>query len=201
MGYLGLTTRPLASEDLMSWLRSPESTTSGADVLDRPAGAPWKRMTALQRALSLDPSALERLLAQGASLLEPTTSLTGSQARLVALVVSATNGCSYAVAHFGPALAESMGDEMARAVARDYREANLAARDRVLLDYAVALTCEPSERKREDVERVREYGFDDAAILRATHLAAWVGLLDRLASGLGVETEPEVTAWEFGTQR
>jgi hypothetical protein len=35
-------------------------------------------------------------------------------------------------------------------VARDYREADLPARDRVLLDYAVALTCEPSERKADE---------------------------------------------------
>ena len=184
----------------MSWLRTSPSTPT-TEVLDRPAG-PWRGMTALRQALSLEPSLLDGFLAHGTALLEPTTALSAVQVRLVALVVSATNGCDYAVAHFGPALAEAMEDEaMAAAVARDYREANLTARDRVLLDYAVALTCEPSERKQEDVERVREYGFDDAAILRATHLAAWVGLLNRLASGLGVEREPDVAAWEFGTQR
>ena len=32
-------------------------------------------------------------------------------------------------------------------MAQDYREADLPARDRVLLDYAVALTCEPAERE------------------------------------------------------
>jgi len=83
--------------------------------------------------------------------------------------VSATNGCGYCVAHHGPRLVAALGDEsLARAVARDYREANLPARDRVLLDAAVALTCEPSERTKADVERVREYGFDDAAILKAS---------------------------------
>jgi uncharacterized peroxidase-related enzyme len=128
--------------------------------------------------------------------------LTKAQAELIALVVSATNGCGYCVAHHGPRLAAALGDEsLARAVALDYREANLAARDRVLLDAAVALTCEPCERKREDIERVREYGFDDAAILKATEIAAFYNLINRIACGLGVTLEADVPAWEFGSQK
>jgi uncharacterized peroxidase-related enzyme len=128
--------------------------------------------------------------------------LTAAQVELIAVVVSATNGCGYAVAHHGPKLAKALGDEaLARAVALDYREANLPARDRVLLDYAVALTCEPAERTRADIERVREYGFDDAAILKATEVAALFNQLNRIISGLGVERESGVEAWEFGAQK
>jgi len=124
------------------------------------------------------------------------------QAELVALVVSATNGCGYCVAHHGPRLAKALGDDaLARAVARDYREANLAARDRVLLDYAVALTCEPAERTEDDVERLREYGFDDLAILKATEIAALFNLVNRLIGGLGVKLEDGVAEWEFGAPR
>ena len=128
--------------------------------------------------------------------------LTAAQVELIAVVVSATNGCGYAVAHHGPKLAKALGDEaLARAVALDYREANLPARDRVLLDYAVALTCEPAERTVADIERVREYGFDDAAILKATEVAALFNQLNRIISGLGVERESGVEAWEFGAQK
>ena len=90
---------------------------------------------------------------------------------------------------------------MARAIARDYRDANLAARDRILLDAAVALTCEPCERTRADIERMREYGFDDAAILRATGIAAFYNLVNRMACALGVGLEDGVERWEFGAQR
>ncbi|HKQ58426.1 MAG TPA: peroxidase-related enzyme [Candidatus Eisenbacteria bacterium] len=136
------------------------------------------------------------------TLLTDPAPLTRAQAELIAVVVSATNGCGYCVAHHGPRAAAALGDEaLARAVAKDYREANLAARDRVLLDAAVALTCEPCERKQEDIDRVREYGFDDAAIVRMTELAAFYNLVNRIACGLGVALEPGVQAWEFGTQR
>jgi uncharacterized peroxidase-related enzyme len=135
------------------------------------------------------------------ALMDDPAPLTHAQAELIAVVVSATNGCGYCVAHHGPRLATALGDEaLARAVARDYREADLAARDRVLLDAAVAVTCEPSERKQEDVARLIEYGFDDAAILKATQIAAFYNLINRVVSGLGVGLEPDVAAWEFGSQ-
>jgi uncharacterized peroxidase-related enzyme len=117
---------------------------------------------------------------------------------MLALVVSATNGCGYCVAHHGRRLARLAGDAVARSVALDYREANLAARDRVLLDAAVALTCEPAERTAADVERVREYGFDDRAILKATEIAALYNLVNRVVSALGVPLEPGLEPWEYG---
>jgi len=183
----------------MSWIRAgvanaPPPDGAGADSF---AG-----MQSLLEALGLDTAGTRSIIEHGRSLAESPAPLSAAQVELIGVVVSATNGCSYCVAHYGPRLARALGDEsLARAVARDYREANLAARDRVLLDYAVALTCEPSERKQEDVERVREYGFDDAAILRATHLAAYFGMINRIASGLGVGLEPTIRVWEFGDQR
>jgi uncharacterized peroxidase-related enzyme len=125
--------------------------------------------------------------------------LSHAQAELLAVAVSATNGCGYCVAHHGPRLAAALGNEaLARAVARDYREADLTARDRVLCDHAVALTCEPAERTEQDVERLREYGFDDPAILRATEIAALYNLVNRLVLGLGVPLEEGVEEWEIG---
>ena len=160
------------------------------------------RSRTLWQTCGLDPVGLEALFAYYRALMDDPAPLTQAQAELIALVVSATNGCGYCVAHHGPRLAKALGDEaLARAVARDYREANFAARDRVLLDAAVALTCEPSERKQEDIERLREYGFDDRAILKATEIAAYFNLVNRLVSSLGVEPEPGLEIWEFGAQK
>jgi len=71
----------------------------------------------------------------------------------------------------------------------------------VLLDYAIALTCEPSERTRADVARLVEYGFADPAVVRATEITAFYNLANRVVNALGVELEPEVEPWEYGTQR
>jgi len=151
--------------------------------------------------LAADPDALAGAFGHYAALLAEPAPLSPAQVQMLALVVSATNGCGYCVSHAGPRLAAIVGDELARAVARDYREANLTARDRVLLDAAVALTCEPAERKAEDVERLREYGFEDQAIVKATAIAAYYNFMNRCVSALGVELEAGRTAWEFGAQR
>ena len=188
----------------MSWTRavSPESADAPPIYARIRSGSSRGAVSSLWQALGLDPAGLEACYACYRSLMADPSPLTRAQAELLAVVVSATNGCGYCVAHHGPRLASALGDEaLARAVARDYREANLRAQDRVLLDYAVALTCEPSERKQEDVARIREYGFDDRAIVRATQIAAYYNFINRVASALGVELEPALEPWEFGAQK
>ena len=193
----------------MSWI--PLAEASPGLSKDDPLGRIYDRIRErssagrvnnVWRAQGGDPSSLAAAFDHYRALMDEPAPLTRAQAELIALVVSATNGCAYCVAHAGPRAAAALGDEsLARAVARDYREANLAARDRVLLDAAVALTCEPCERKLEDVERLREYGFDDRAILRLTGITAFYNLVNRIACGLGVPLEDGLAPWEFGAQR
>ena len=187
----------------MSWIRSIGEQEAGGElgaVYDSiRAASSAGRVSHLWQACAFDPQGLGALFAHYRSLMADPTPLTTTQAEFIALVVSATNGCGYCVAHHGPRAARACGDEaLARSVARDYREADLPARDRVLLDAAVALTCEPAERKLEDIERLREYGFDDRAILKSVEIAACYNLVNRLVSALGVALEPGLESWEFG---
>lgn len=184
----------------MSWIRSvaPEQASGALAETFAAARAASSRGTVsnLWQALGLDPAGAGAVHALYRALMADPAPLTRAQVEMIAVVVSATNGCGYCVAHHLPRLAAALGDAgLARAVARDYREADLAARDRVLLDHAVAVTCEPAERTAADLERLREYGFDDAAILRATEVAALYALANRLASALGVTLEPGVEPW------
>jgi uncharacterized peroxidase-related enzyme len=156
----------------------------------------------LWQAQGIDPGGLEASYALYQKLMANPAPLTAAQAEMIALVVSATNGNAYCVSHHGPKLALALSDEpLARAIAMDYRVADLTARDRVLLDYAVALTCEPSERKLEDIERVREYGLDDEMIVRATEIVGFYNLINRVSAALGVELEDGLEQWEFGNQK
>src|SRR6266511_6360950 len=162
----------LREEDRVSWIEPVPAEQAGqelAPIYERIAAFSTRRRVAnLWQAWGRDPGGLETLHAHYRALMGEPAPLTEAQAQMIAVVVSAANGCAYCVAHHGPRLSKLIGDALARAVARNYREANLAARDRVLLDAAIALTCEPAERTRADVERLREYGFDDAAILKLT---------------------------------
>ena len=189
----------------MSWIKPvpvAEAPAELAPVYETIAGFSSRHgVNHLWQAWGGDATGLATLHAHYRSLMGDPSPLTAAQAQMLAVVVSATNGCAYCVAHHGPRLATLVGEPLAREVARDYREANLAARDRVLLDAAVALSCEPAERTRADVERLREYGFDDAAILKLTEIAALYNLVNRVVCGLGVELERGLEPWEFGEQR
>ena len=190
----------------MSWIRTtaPEHATGATAEAFAKLREHTSRshVSNIWQTFALDPRGLSAWFGLRAAVLDDPAPLSKAQAEGIVLVVSATNACAYCVAHHGPKLAKALGNEpLARAVARDYREADLPARDRVLLDYAVALTCEPAERKQEDVERLREYGFDDDAILKATEIAAYYNAMNRIVCGLGVALEPGVDPWEFGAQR
>jgi len=190
----------------VSWIQTVAPGAAGGPldpVYARIAAASSRgAVAAAWQAQSLAPAALGATHDLYRALMADPAPLSRAQAELIAVVVSAVNGAGYCVAHHGPRLAGALGDEaLARAVALDYRSANLAARDRVLLDHCVALTCEPSERTRQDLERLHEYGFDDAAILQATSIAAFYNLVNRLVTVLGVALEADVAPWEFGSQK
>jgi uncharacterized peroxidase-related enzyme len=71
----------------------------------------------------------------------------------------------------------------------DYRRASLPRCDRAMLDYAAKLTLAPATVSREDVQRLREEGFEDRAILDIVHVTAYFAFANRLADGLGVALE------------
>ena len=189
----------------MAWIRTPAPGAESPELsalYDRIRARSSRGSVAhLWQALALDPVGLETTWTAYRRLTDDPAPLTAAQVEMLVIAVSATNGCGYCVAHHGPRLAALTSDELARAVARDYREANLAARDRVLLDLAVALTCECGERTAADLERPREYGFTDEAILKAVQVAGFYAWINRLVLALGVELEPDREAWEFGAQR
>jgi uncharacterized peroxidase-related enzyme len=80
-------------------------------------------------------------------------------------------------------------DDVARALVRDYREADLAPADRAMLDYAVHLTRSPHAVTAQDVEGLRQWGFSDTAILDICQVTAYYAYVNRLADGLGIELE------------
>lgn len=80
---------------------------------------------------------------------------------------------------------------MIRQIKVDYRRAELSARERAILDYAVKLTLRPMDMRREDVEALRNAGLDDGAIHDVAQVTGLFNLYNRLADGLGIEAEPD----------
>lgn len=74
-------------------------------------------------------------------------------------------------------------------IGTDYREAELDAADRRMLDYAAKLTRAPWEMSEDDVLALREAGFTDRAILDIAQVVGYYAYANRIADGLGVSLE------------
>ena len=77
----------------------------------------------------------------------------------------------------------------------DYTLAELNVADRAMLDYAAKLTLTPTAVTEADIQRLREVGFADRAILDIVQITAYYAYVNRIADGLGVSLE---AYWQFG---
>jgi uncharacterized peroxidase-related enzyme len=73
---------------------------------------------------------------------------------------------------------------------KDWRKADLDKADYQMLEYVEKLTQQPWDMEEEDVIKLREVGFSDAAILDINQVTGYYAFVNRLADGLGVELEP-----------
>ena len=81
-------------------------------------------------------------------------------------------------------------DQLVTQLAADFRQADLTAADRAMLEYAAKLTIEPWHMVEADVIALRNAGFEDAAILDINQVTGYYAFANRLVDGLGVELEP-----------
>jgi uncharacterized peroxidase-related enzyme len=92
--------------------------------------------------------------------------------------------------HHGEALRRLIkDDELLAQLQEDYTRASLQPADRAMLDYAVKLTLTPSQITQDDLQALRQAGFDDRAILDIAQITAYFAFVNRTADGLGVTLE------------
>jgi uncharacterized peroxidase-related enzyme len=65
----------------------------------------------------------------------------------------------------------------------------LDEKDRAMLTYVEKLTKNPPSVWRDDMDALRNAGFDDTAILQITLIASFFNYINRVADALGVGRE------------
>lgn len=87
----------------------------------------------------------------------------------------------------------------------NWREADLDDQEKRMLEFTEKFTLQPAQLGDEDVERLREAGFDESEILAIALGAGYRTWVDRIADLLGVEEEkfdfPEEILKAFGVTR
>ena len=113
--------------------------------------------------------------------------LSRTQRELIATVVSAINGCGLCQELHSRLLLHRTRDEtLVTQVLRDFRTAPLCTVDRAMLAYAAKLTTAPATVAREDIERLRQLGLSDGAIVEIATQTALFNYLNRVIQGLGL---------------
>ena len=92
--------------------------------------------------------------------------------------------------HHGESLRRLIDDdELLAHLKDDFAQADIRSEDRIMLRYVAKLTEVPSAVCEEDVDALREAGFDDRAVLDIAQITAYFAFVTRMAHGLGVRLE------------
>ena len=120
------------------------------------------------------------------------SALSRAEREMIGVTVSTENRCEYCLGSHSAALRELIDDPIkADVLTHNYRRADLSARERALLDFAVELTHNSFEMTPGDLEPLREVGLSDEAIFEAAQVAAMFNFTNRLANALGWKPNDE----------
>src|SRR3954453_2712479 len=112
------------------------------------------------RAYAFRPERLRAWFTHFKSVHKPTEGLGAADREMIAVVVSAANGCLYCLVAHGAALREELGDPVqGERIAFDWRRAGLDARRTAIAAYAEKLTLTPQELGEDDLRSLLDAGL------------------------------------------
>ena len=111
---------------------------------------------------------------------------------MIAVAVSSVNRCFYCLTAHGAAVRELSGDPvLGELMVMNYRVADLTARQRAMLDFAVKLTEKPAEILESDRQGLRDAGFSDRDIWDIASVAAFFNMTNRVAAASDMRPNDE----------
>ncbi|MEY2780497.1 MAG: hypothetical protein RL307_201 [Pseudomonadota bacterium] len=120
------------------------------------------------------------------------SNLTKGDREMIVTTTSAANECLYCVVAHGALLRIYEKKPMvADQVATNYRKADITARQRAMLDFAMKVCQRSQEIEESDFQALHQHGFDDEDIWDIAAITAFFGLSNRIASFSGMMPNPE----------
>ena len=120
------------------------------------------------------------------------SSLSKAEREMIVTVTSAHNECLYCVvAHGALVRIYDKAPMLADQLAVNYRKANISARQRAMLDFAMKVCTRSQEIDEADFSALHAHGFDDEDIWDIAAITAFFGLSNRMASFAGMQPNPE----------
>ena len=127
-----------------------------------------------------------------ALMLKDEGNLTKGDREMIVTTTSAANQCLYCVVAHGAILRiYEKKPLVADEVAVNYRKANISAKQRAMLDFAMKVCNAAHTIEDADFEALHQHGMDDEDAWDIAAITAFFGLSNRMASVTGMQPNPE----------
>ena len=127
-----------------------------------------------------------------ALLLKDTGSLSKGEREMIIVATSAANQCLYCVVAHGAILRiYEKKPLIADQLATNYRKADITARQRAMIDFAMKVCLKSAEIEEADFDALRAHGFDNEDIWDIGAITAFFGLSNRMANLSGMRPNDE----------
>ncbi len=147
------------------------------------------------RAYAFDVAKLDAFAGMYNELMLAPGGLSKLEREMIAVVVSAENRCFYCLTAHGAAVRALSGDPvLGETLAMNWRAAELPARQRAMLAFAVRVTRASAEIGEADREALRAEGLSDRDIWDVAAVAAFFNMSNRMASAVDMRPNPEYHA-------
>jgi uncharacterized peroxidase-related enzyme len=137
------------------------------------------------QAYAFDNAKLKAFVLMADDLMLGDSGLSKLEREMIAVAVSSANHCHYCLTAHGAAVRQRANDpELGELMAQNFRAAELTARQKAMLEFAVRLTEAPDKIEAADRERLRAAGFSDRDIWDIAAVAAFYNMSNRLAAAV-----------------
>ena len=114
---------------------------------------------------------------------------------MIAVVVSSLNRCVYCLTAHGQAVRALSGDPvLGEHLVMNYRVADISAKQRAMLDFAVKMTEASYRIEEPDRDALRAAGWSDRDIWDIANVTGFFNMTNRVASATDMQPNPEYHA-------
>jgi uncharacterized peroxidase-related enzyme len=133
--------------------------------------------------LAYRPEEFRAFFAYHDALMERDSGLTKAEREMIVVATSSANQCHYCVIAHGAILRiRAKNPEIADQIAVNYRKADIAPRQRAMLDFAMKVSVEANRIGEQDFTDIADHGFSDDDIWDIAAISAFFALSNRMAN-------------------
>ncbi|MFD1159425.1 carboxymuconolactone decarboxylase family protein [Roseovarius aestuarii] len=188
---------------MSAWIKMLSDEEAGEELLDvlKLARTPHGTVDNVMRVHSLRPNTMKgHVILYRAALHDEANTLPMWLQETISSYVSTLNDCEYSFAnHWANAWYligdELRADEIEQALREHRPERVFGGGELELMRYTEKLTLRPGQMQQQDVQRLKDSGYDDGQILEANQIIGYFNYVNRHLNGLGVTTDGDIVGY------